>query len=65
MLLAQGSTAIAQLVQQAEGRIAVMAGGGVRAQNVARTVQLTGVSEVHSSAARSAKPLVNLPVCGR
>ena len=33
-----------------------MAGGGVRARNVERTVAITGVSEVHSSAARSAHP---------
>ena len=51
---AQGSTALAALVRQAEGRIAVMAGGGVRAKNAARTVAVTGVREVHSSAARSA-----------
>jgi copper homeostasis protein len=49
-LAAQGSTALAALVQQAQGRIAIMAGGGVRAKNLERLVAVTGVREVHSSA---------------
>lgn len=45
----QGSTAIAELVRQAQGRISIMAGGGVRAGSVERLIALTGVSAVHSS----------------
>ena len=51
----QGSTALARLVQQAQGRIAIMAGGGVRAKNVERLVAVTGVREVHSSASGCAR----------
>ncbi|KAK9903345.1 hypothetical protein WJX75_003403 [Coccomyxa subellipsoidea] len=46
----QGSTAIRQLVEQAQGRITVMAGGGVRAKTAELLVSLTGVSSVHASA---------------
>ena len=49
-LAAQGSTAIRQLVEQAQGRITVMAGGGVRAKTAELLVSLTGVSSVHASA---------------
>lgn len=46
----QGSTAIRQLVEQAQGRITIMAGGGVRAKTAELLVSLTGVSSVHASA---------------
>jgi len=42
-----GVEAIASLVRQSTGRIAVMAGGGVREENVSEIVRRTGVSEVH------------------
>ena len=54
--LAQGSTAIAALVRQAQGRISIMAGGGVRPKNVESLIRLTGVSAVHSACSRSALP---------
>lgn len=44
-----GAELIAQLVQQAAGRIIIMPGGGVSEETVARLVQLTGVTEVHMS----------------
>lgn len=47
---AKGSACIARLVQLARGRIAVMAGAGVNADNVAALVRTTGVTEVHLSA---------------
>jgi copper homeostasis protein len=47
-----GQDAIASMVARAAGRIAVMAGSGVRASNVAALVAATGVSEVHLSAGR-------------
>jgi len=53
-----GADCIARLVQQASGRIVVLAGGGLRAANVAAFVARTGVREVHLSAsAWSASPM--------
>ena len=49
----EGAEVIAELVDQAAGRIAIMAGGGVNERNVARLVQMTGVGEVHMSARRT------------
>jgi copper homeostasis protein len=46
----QGADALARLVWQAAGRIAIMAGGGVNADNVRELVTRTGVTECHSSA---------------
>jgi copper homeostasis protein len=48
----EGAERIAALVAQARGRIAVLAGGGVRAGNVREVVARTGVREVHLSASR-------------
>lgn len=45
-----GRRELRQLIEAADGRITVIAGGGVRAQNVAALVAATGASEVHSSA---------------
>ncbi len=44
-----GAEAIAALVEQAAGRIAILAGAGVRPGNVADLVRRTGVREVHGS----------------
>ncbi len=44
-----GAEAIAALVEQAAGRIAILAGAGVRPSNVADLVRRTGVREVHGS----------------
>jgi hypothetical protein len=43
-----GAEGIRDLVAQAGGRIAIMAGGGVRAENVGEIVRRTGVREIHS-----------------
>lgn len=48
-----GRMRIKELVQRARGRLTVMAGAGVRPDNVVRLVELTGVREVHLSAAGS------------
>jgi copper homeostasis protein len=48
-----GRALIRSMVQQADGRIVVMAGCGVRDSNVERLVEVTGISEVHLSAAGS------------
>ena len=45
-----GSGLIRKLVQHASGRITILAGAGVTAENAAEIVQLTGVSELHASA---------------
>lgn len=45
---AQGTQTIAKLVQQARGRIDVMAGGGVRLGNIA-ALAATGATEFHTS----------------
>lgn len=47
----EGIGTIGKLVARAGGRLAVMAGGGVREDNVERIVRETGVSEVHFRAA--------------
>ena len=44
-----GAERIAALVAQAQGRIAVMAGSGLNADNVAALIGRTGVREVHAS----------------
>ena len=45
----EGRESLRDLVRHADGRIIVMAGGGVRRGNVQQLVAFTGVSEVHSS----------------
>ena len=47
---AEGAECIARLVRRAEGRVPVMAGGGVSADNLTGLLAETGVSEVHFSA---------------
>ena len=47
----EGAEAIERLVRQANGRIEVLAGGAISADNVAEVVRRTGVREVHLRAA--------------
>ena len=44
-----GADRIARLVTQAKGRIEILAGGGIDADNVVRVIQDSGVKEVHFS----------------
>ena len=44
----EGAGTLATLVRQAESRIGIVAGGGVRAHNVGELVRRTRVTEVHS-----------------
>lgn len=44
---AEGASALATLVQRAGSRIVVMAGGGVREENVRELLSISGVREVH------------------
>jgi copper homeostasis protein len=45
----EGAHRIRRLVEQADGRIEILAGGGVNADNVARLVEVSGVREIHFS----------------
>ncbi|WP_373777757.1 copper homeostasis protein CutC [Glaesserella sp.] len=63
----EGITTIQQLVQQAQGRIHIMAGCGVNAGNVKQIIQQTGVSDIHFSAKgqrKSAMKSVSLATMG-
>ncbi len=44
----EGATALRDLVDLADGRITILAGGGVRFQNVEEVVEESGVVEVHA-----------------
>lgn len=44
---AEGAAALAELVRRAGSRLVVMAGGGVREENVRTLVSVSGVREVH------------------
>lgn len=48
----QGRHRIAELVWAAKGRIEIMAGGGVRAENVEEIARATGVQEFHAALRR-------------
>ena len=48
-----GQNTIADMVRIANGRLTIMAGSGLKAENVGSVVKATGVSEVHASCARS------------
>jgi copper homeostasis protein len=61
----EGAERIGQLVVQAEGRIEILAGGGVDASNVARLVQETGVREVHFSVREPGKVREVITALGR
>lgn len=49
---AHGAETIALLVKAARGRVAIMAGGGIRHDNVADIIQSTGVGEIHVGLSR-------------
>ena len=48
-ILASGTSCVGQLVKQSNGRITILAGGGITADNVAQLVRETGVREIHFS----------------
>ena len=47
-----GADSLRALVERADGRISIMAGGTVRAENVGEVVQRSGVREVHARCER-------------
>ncbi len=49
---AAGATRLAELVSTAHSRIGIMAGGGVRLENVRELVLVSGVREIHTSLRR-------------
>jgi len=51
--VANALSLIKQLVDQANGRIIIMPGSGVRANNIHEILQQTGVVEIHSSARKN------------
>ncbi|GAC1413410.1 MAG: copper homeostasis protein CutC [Gemmatimonadaceae bacterium] len=58
----EGADTIARMVDQAGGRIIVMAGGGIRESNVREVIARTGVREIHariSSVAQSPTPTMS------
>lgn len=44
----EGADVISALIDQAQGRIAIIAGGGIREHNVSDVIARTGVREVHT-----------------
>jgi copper homeostasis protein len=46
----EGKELIKQLIQQADNRIIIMPGSGVRSNNIKALIEFTGADEVHSSA---------------
>jgi copper homeostasis protein len=46
----EGAEAIAKLVQQARERITIISGGGIRAENLAQLMRVTGAREFHTAA---------------
>jgi copper homeostasis protein len=52
MSAVEGADTLKRLVEQADGRIEILAGGGVRSHNVADLIDSTGVTQVHASANR-------------
>jgi copper homeostasis protein len=55
----EGAETLARLVRQASGRICVMAGGGLRLENLAEMVRATGVEWVHGSLLRRERRATN------
>jgi copper homeostasis protein len=48
----EGAAMLARMVEAARGRLSIVAGAGVRPDNIAALVAATGVREVHGSASR-------------
>lgn len=51
----KGASLISKLIKQANGRIAIMPGAGVRPDNLKELIQLTGATEYHTTAKKVVK----------
>ena len=51
---------IKALIKQADDRIIIMPGSGVRASNVKQIIELTGATEIHSSARKNTDSLMQI-----
>jgi copper homeostasis protein len=47
--VAEGAECVARLIQQADGRVRIMAGGSIRQENIEKIASLTGAKEFHCS----------------
>ncbi|MBS0516231.1 MAG: copper homeostasis protein CutC [Proteobacteria bacterium] len=56
----QGAETLARLVCRADGRVAIMAGGGINAENVRELVARSGVAECHGSAGGERRSVMHL-----
>jgi len=52
----QEATALARMVEAADGRLSVIAGSGLAPDNVVRIARVSGVREVHASASQPGRP---------
>lgn len=48
-MVMEGKETIKEMRKLAEGRLKIMAGGGVTATNIRELVEFTGIQEVHGS----------------
>ena len=55
----EGADIIAKLVDQANGRIEIIAGAGIRSHNVQQLIEQTGVTQVHASCFADTTPSTN------
>lgn len=51
----KGADVLAKLIKQAEGRIIIMPGAGVSANNISDIIKITGAKEFHASARHAVK----------
>lgn len=54
----QGVETLRAMVEQADGRIAIMAGGGVNPDNAAEIIRRSGATEIHGSAKSTVNSLM-------
>jgi copper homeostasis protein len=52
----QGAPVLAEMVRRADGRLSVMACGGIRASNVAAILRATGVRDIHAAPRHPSRP---------
>jgi copper homeostasis protein len=55
----EGATTIRQLINQADNRIIILPGGGIRSDNIAAVKETTGAAEFHSAALEKKQTIAN------